>query len=77
MRIPTVHVCIEVRQSAELLAAGPQLEDVSDGHTAVGFVDGSRRALDLDGLELKVRGVRGGVAGWWHSCPVCIHAREA
>lgn len=54
MRIPTVRVYIEFRQYAELMTAGPQLEDVSDGHTAVGFADGSRCALDPDGLELKV-----------------------
>lgn len=31
-----------------------EIEDVSDGHTAVGFSDGSGRSVNPDGLELRL-----------------------
>jgi len=31
-----------------------EVEDVSDGHTAVGFTDGSRRSLNPNGIELRI-----------------------
>jgi len=31
-----------------------EIEDVSDGHTAIGFTDGSKRSLNPRGIELKL-----------------------
>ena len=59
LRVPSLHDTLQSWLQPKLQTVIPDLEhidvlDVTDGHAATGFFDGSSRSLDPEGLEIQL-----------------------